>query len=115
MRQHWSRQSVAEPLTSYAAHIQTGEAVASTPSFEDSSWGRPGRSAKYTSALAYCSPFEYRMQVRPNSRQSGFDSVDDSSISVRHLSMLDASNEKGGSQEIDVSSLDRSCSAMSLL
>jgi hypothetical protein len=114
LRQHWSRQSVAEPLSSYAVHMHNSNGLASKLPAEGISELHTGCFASQASALAYCNPSDCHSQFCQGGMPSNYSDIDQRSLSARQLSMSEVCGEQR-SQDLNIGSLDRSCSAMSLL
>ncbi len=114
LRQHWSRQSVAEPLSLYAVHMHSASGLASNLPAEGISELYTGSFAGQVSAQAYSSPADCHSQFCQGEMPSRYSGTHQRSLSARELSMSDVCGEHG-SQNLDTESLDRSYSAMSLL
>jgi hypothetical protein len=114
LRQHWSRQSVAEPLSSYAVHMHSTNGLASNLPAEGISELHSDCFAGQVSAQAYSSPADCHSQFCHGEMPSCYGGTHQRSLSARELSMSEVCGEHG-SQNLDTESLDRSYSAMSLL
>lgn len=114
LRQHWSRQSVAEPLSSYAVHMHSADGLASNLPAEGISQLHTGCFAGQVSAQVYSSPADCHSQFCQGEMPSRSGGTHQRSLSVRELSMFEVCGEQG-SPNLDTESLDKSYSAMSLL
>lgn len=114
LRQHWSRQSVAEPLSSYAAHVRSANGLASSLPAEGISELHTGCFARQVSAQAYSSPSDRNCQFCQGEMPSRYSGTHQRRLSARQLSMSEVCGEQG-TQTLGTESLDRSYSAMSLL
>lgn len=114
LRQHWSRQSVAEPLSSYAVHTHSSNGLASNLPAEGISELHTGCFAGQVSAQAYSSPADCHSQFCQGEMPSRHSGTHQRSLSARELSMYEMCGDQG-SHNLDTESLDRPYSAMSLL
>ena len=111
VRQHWSRQSVAEPLTSRAAHDHTNGLADMLILDGIHAACLTGKA----SAVACCRSCHHRDQCCPGNMHSHPTAMDKTSLSACQLCMSDVNGKWGARQDLDIPNLDRSCSAMSLL
>ena len=114
LRQHWSRQSVAEPLSLYAVHMHSASGLASDVPAEGISELHTGSFAGQVSAQAYSSPADCQSHFCQGEMPSRHSGTHQRSLSTCELSMSEVCGEHG-IQKLDTESLDRSYSAMSLL
>lgn len=95
LRQHWSRQSVAEPLSLYAVHMHSADGLASNLPAEGISELHTGCIAGQTSAQAYSSPSDWHSQFYQSRMPSRYSGTHQRSLSARQLSMSEVCGEQG--------------------
>lgn len=101
-RQHWSRQSLCEPLTAFAAH--TEEVLQNVNSCQGID----------CSQAAHCSSTQYLHHHQPDTRQCPKHAMPIVHEEAQLLEVPDVLSTGRSIQQRTLDNLDRSCSAMSL-
>ncbi|KAL0017703.1 hypothetical protein WJX77_005019 [Trebouxia sp. C0004] len=93
LRQHWSRQSVAEPLPSFAVQMHSSNGLASNLPAEGISVLHTGCFANQVSAQAFSSPSDCHSQFCQGGMPSRHSAMDQRSLSANQLSMSEVFGE----------------------